>query len=136
MPNHYHFLLRQNSDIPIYRIFNDSFTSYVLHYNSKYKRKGSLFQGPLQHIRVKKHEYFVCLCKYIHYNPKKANLVKDLSEWKYSNYLEWINASKGELFSEELRDIIASDYRNYSVTLLDYEEYINERDFQKLVLDL
>ncbi|MBC8526328.1 MAG: hypothetical protein ISS28_04325 [Candidatus Cloacimonetes bacterium] len=30
MPNHYHFFLRQDSDIPIYNIFDDSFASYSI----------------------------------------------------------------------------------------------------------
>ena len=90
MPNHFHFLMRQDSNKAIYKIFNDALSSYVRHYNFKYKRKGTLFEGNLQHISIKENNYFIYLCQYIHFNPKKAGLVKTLEDWEFSNYLEWI----------------------------------------------
>ena len=90
MPNHFHFFIRQDGNEPIYRIFNDTFTAFTLHYNSIYHRKGTLFQGPLQHIQLMNDGYFIQLCKYIHFNPKKAGIVNNLKLWKFSNYLEWI----------------------------------------------
>ncbi|MBC8526327.1 MAG: hypothetical protein ISS28_04330 [Candidatus Cloacimonetes bacterium] len=108
---------------------------YVLHYNFKYKRRGTLFQGPLQHIHVKNEKYLICLCKYIHYNPKKANLVDDLTHWEYSNYLEWVGKRNGSLYSKELIGIFPDDFKDYSQTILEYEKYINERDFIEIMLD-
>ncbi|MCK4340046.1 MAG: transposase, partial [Candidatus Cloacimonetes bacterium] len=90
MPNHFHFLIRQDSDKPIYKIFNDSLSAYVKHYNYKYKRKGTLFEGHLQHKNVNNEKYLLYLCQYIHFNPKKAGLVDNLEDWKFSNFLEWI----------------------------------------------
>ena len=135
MPNHFHFLLRQDSKIPIYNIFRDCFTSYALHYNSKYNRKGTLFMGPLQHIRVKTEKYLLCLCKYIHFNPKKAKLVKDLTDWKYSNYLEWIEKRNGDLFYNEIKQLFYYDIIDYEENILEYEQYINEREFNELAID-
>ena len=135
MPNHYHFFLRQDSKIPIYTIFSDSFTSYVLHYNSKYKRKGTLFQGPLQHAHVHSDNYFVQLCKYVHYNPKKAKLVSKLEDWKFSNYPEWIGIRNGKLFSNEFKNMYPDDFYDYSNRILEYEKYLEEQEFQNILLD-
>ena len=45
MPNHYHFLIRQNGDypagLPPQRVFN----SYSKAYNKKYSSSGTLFEG-------------------------------------------------------------------------------------------
>ncbi len=119
IPNHYHFLIRQNSDKPIYRIFNGTFAGYVQYYNRKYNRKGCLFQHPLQHIAVNNDKYLIHLCLYIHYNPFKAGLVKKSEDWKFSNYLEWIGKRNGTLFSDELK-------KNYDITSKLYEEMIKE----------
>ena len=84
MPNHFHFCLKQNTEKPLYHIFNDTFTSYALHYNSKYNLKGKLLQDRLQNKRINDDSYLILLCKYIHNNPLKATLVEDLEKWKYS----------------------------------------------------
>ncbi|MCF7792924.1 MAG: hypothetical protein K9N09_03345 [Candidatus Cloacimonetes bacterium] len=135
MPNHFHFFLRQDGNIPVFKLFDSSFRPYVLHFNSKYKRKGTLFQGPLQHIRVKSNNYFVQLCKYIHFNPIKAGLVKDLVDWKYSNYLGWSGKGKSRLFFPEFKEIFADELENYEQTIREYEEYIEEKEFNKLLFE-
>ncbi len=135
MPNHFHFCIKQNSDKQIYRIFNDSFASYALHYNFKYKRKGTLFQGHLQHKKVNHDGYLVQLCKYIHYNPKKADLVTELSEWEFSNYLEFIGIRKGDLFTKKLLVDYKDDFENYKDTITEYEKYLEDSKFREILFD-
>lgn len=36
-------------------------------------------------------------------NPVYANLVKKPENWPYSNYLEWVNERKSELFVPDVR---------------------------------
>ncbi len=135
MPNHFHFLLRQDDDKPIYQIFNDINNSYVQHYNNKYSRKGHLYQGSLQHKRVKKENYIISLCQYIHYNPKKAGLVNNLSGWKYSNYLEWISKRNGVLFNDELLKIYFKSAELYKQQIKCYEKYLKYKEFAELLFD-
>ena len=52
MPNHFHFLIRQDSEKPLYSLFNHSLSPYVRHLNYKLKRKGPIFQEKLQHIKI------------------------------------------------------------------------------------
>ena len=135
MPNHFHFLLRQDNDEPIYKIFNELNNSYVKHYNNKYSRRGHLFQGQLQHKRIKKDNYLISLCQYIHYNPKKAGLVEDLSDWKFSNYLEWVNLRNGMLFNNELRSTYFDSAVMYKKQIKDYEKRMKEKEFSELLFD-
>jgi len=135
MPNHFHFLLRQDEDKPVYRIFNDLNNSYVQHYNKKYSRKGHLYQGPLQHKKVKNENYLISLCQYIHYNPQKAGLVDHLSDWKYSNYPEWIGKRNGALFNDELLNNCFGSPELYSLQIKNYEQYIKEIEFADLIFD-
>jgi len=135
MPNHFHFLIRQESDRPIYRIFNDSLSSYIRHYNFKYKRKGSLFEGHLQHINIKEDKYLSYLCQYIHFNPKKAGIVDSLKDWEFSNYLEWIGERKGNLFNNEILKTYFENSVNYQEDIKEHEKYVKEQQFGKLLLD-
>ena len=101
MPNHYHFLLRQDGDIPLYRFINSLFNSYVQAVNRQQHRKGSLFEGRYQYVHVNRDEYIIHLCRYIHMNPVKANLVLRPENWPYSNYCEWINLRRGTLKDQD-----------------------------------
>ena len=135
MPNHFHFFLRQDGNILVFRLFDSSFRPYVMHFNTKYKRKGTLFQGPLQHIHVTSNNYFVQLCKYIHFNPIKAGLVGKLTDWKFSNYLEWIGERKSKLFCPEVMEIFEDEFGDYEQTIQEYEKYLEESGFNKLLFD-
>ncbi|HHE38852.1 MAG TPA: hypothetical protein ENL20_09810 [Candidatus Cloacimonetes bacterium] len=135
MPNHFHFCLKQNSEKPIYRIFNDTLTSYALHYNSKYNLKGKLLQDRQQNKRIVNDSYLIAICKYIHNNPHKAGLVDDLEKWQYSNYLEYIGKRNGTLFSVELLENYHDDFLNYQDEMEEYQKNIDDKEFIDLLID-
>ncbi len=135
MPNHFHFLLRQNGDKPVYQIFNDLNNSYVQYFNKKYSRKGYVYQGSLQHKRVRKERYLIALCQYIHYKPKEAGLVNNISEWKYSNYLEWIGKRKESLFNDELLKTFFVRCELYRQRIKEYEIFLKNNEFTELLFD-
>lgn len=101
MPNHYHFLLRQDSDISISNFIQSVFNSYTKAFNKMFGRSGTLFEGPYKAIHIDNHNYLIHLCRYIHLNPLDARLVDFLQNWKYSNYLEWIGQRKSLLIDLE-----------------------------------
>jgi len=135
MPNHFHFLLKQVDDDPVYRLFNYFLSSYVQTMNRKYCRKGRFFESPLQHIEVFDPDYLIYLCQYIHYNPVKAGLVKNAESWEYSNYPEWINKRSGTLFTPALRDAYFGNADKYARSLEDHEMYLEEMKELKLIWD-
>jgi putative transposase len=97
MPNHYHFLLRQDGLEPAGQLPQRVFNSYTKAFNRRYDRTGTLFEGPYKAIHVDQDSYLLHLCRYIHGNPVKHGFVSDLERWPYSNYLEWIGARNGKL---------------------------------------
>lgn len=97
MPNHYHFLLRQETEQALSKFINVLFNAYVQAVNRQQGRKGTLFEGRFRHVWVNREEYLIHLCRYIHLNPVKANLVSQIEDWPYSNYLEWIGQRTGTL---------------------------------------
>ena len=69
MPNHYHFLLRQDTDVSISDFIQAVYNSYAKAFNRMYNRSGTLFEGPFKSILVDSDEYLAHLCRYIHRNP-------------------------------------------------------------------
>jgi putative transposase len=135
MPNHFHFCIHQNSDYPVFKIFNSVSTSYAMYYNNKYKRKGKVFAGKLQHKRIRDDKYLIAVCQYIHFNPVKASLVSDISDWKYSNYPEYVNRRNGTLFSQKLIEIYSDIFMDYENHIRNYEQYLEDNEFQELLFE-
>lgn len=71
--------------------------SYTKAINKRFQRVGVLFQGQFQAKPILTSSYLLNLCRYIHANPVKDGLVANISDWQYSNYLEWIGERDGKL---------------------------------------
>ena len=104
-----------------------------MHYNKKYKRYGKLFAGKLQHKQLHTDEYLITLCEYIHFNPKKAGLVNKLSDWQFSNYLEYTNKRDGTLFSRKLILDYPDIFCDYANTIIEYEKNLDDNKFNELL---
>ena len=94
LPNHYHFLLRVNDDIP-HLSFSKQFSKCILSYtnaiNNRVKRNGSLFMTYFRRIKVNDEKYLKYLLCYIHTNPSKHKIIDDFRTWKYSSYQAMIS---------------------------------------------
>ncbi len=135
MPNHFHFLIRQDNDRPAYKIFNNLFSYYVQVFNKRHNRKGRLFQGPLKHKLINKEEYLIYLCQYIHCNPVKAGIINNIEEWEFSNYLEWTGNRNGTLFCDDLLNEYFENREHYEESIHEYEQYLKEKEFRSYLFD-
>lgn len=136
MPNHYHFLVRQDDKHPAGRFPQYVFNSYSKAYNKMYAHSGTLFGGRFRAKPVQSTGHLLQLCRYIHGNPVKDGMVAEPGQWPYSNYLEWIGERPGTLLD---RGFIREQFSNvevykqfvvqYLTTLClpdDMQKYINE----------
>lgn len=69
MQNHYHLLLRQQTEKGISQFMQKLGTAYTMYFNTKYERSGVLFQGVFKAIHIDKENYLTQLSRYIHLNP-------------------------------------------------------------------
>ena len=114
MPNHYHILVRQNSDHPAYLLPQRVFNRYTKAFNQSYSHSGTLFEGRYKCKVVEDDSYLIHLCKYIHINPIKAGLVTKPEDWDYSNYQEFIGLRNGSLFDPGFFEEYFHDNKEYS----------------------
>ena len=79
MPNHFHLLVKTGED-SISRMMSRLSTSYAVFFNRRHARAGMLFQNRFKSVVCDAETYFKELVAYIHLNPLRAGLVKDLEE--------------------------------------------------------
>ena len=101
MPNHYHFLVRQDGEHPARYLPQYVFNSYSSAYNILYDHSGTLFEDKYKVEAVQNEKHLLHLCRYIHGNPVKDGMVADPADWEYSNYLEWIGEREGTIYSPD-----------------------------------
>jgi putative transposase len=136
MPNHYHFLLRQEAEYSVSQLIQSVFNIYSKAFNRMYDRSGTLFGSPFHAIEVLHEGYLIHLCRYIHRNPLEADLVDDIRHWPYSNYLEWINKRNNRLVDRNFIDANFSNPTEYEKFVLDYQSPNKiEMDFQKYLIE-
>jgi len=115
MTNHAHILLR-SAKIGLSGYMRRLLTGYAISYNRRHKRWGHLFQNRYKSILCEEDAYFTELVRYIHLNPLRAKLVKNLdkldryrwsghsvllgkvkNEWQDREYvLKWFGKKEGE----------------------------------------
>jgi putative transposase len=92
IPNHFHLMLRTGST-PLSKIMRRLMTGYAVTFNKRHacplmpehtdgrrERIGHLFQNRYKSIVCEEDPYLLELIRYIHLNPLRAGLVKDLRE--------------------------------------------------------
>ena len=78
MPNHFHLLLRTGT-VPIATIMRRLLTGYAIFHNRRHTRHGHLFQNRYKSILCQENAYLMELVRYIHLNPLRANIIKDIN---------------------------------------------------------
>ena len=102
MPNHFHFSAKQNTDFPLSAFMLKICTSYSKYFNKKYNRVGSLFQDQFKAVEIKSNEQLLWLTAYIHNNPLRAGIVRDLEKYPYSSHLDYLGMRQGTLCKKDL----------------------------------
>ena len=77
IPNHFHLLLK-TGQAPIATVMRRLLSGYATYHNKRHRRSGHLFQNRYKSILCQEDAYLLELVRYIHLNPIRAKLVKDV----------------------------------------------------------
>lgn len=88
MTNHVHLLIREGQE-GLAAVIRSISIAYAIHFNRSYEHKGHLFQDRFKSEPVNDMAYFVTLLRYIHQNPVAAGIVKRVSNYTWSSYMEY-----------------------------------------------
>lgn len=80
MPNHFHFLLRQESESGISRFLANFQNSFTRYFNTRHDRSGHLLQGQFKAVRIGNENQLLHTSRYVHLNPYTSYVVKSVEE--------------------------------------------------------
>lgn len=89
MPNHFHLLIEQCSDISISKLMSKVCTSFSMYINKKYKRVGHIFQDRFKSVIIENNQQLMWTSAYIHTNPIKDKIVMNPYEYRWSSYTDF-----------------------------------------------
>ncbi len=96
MPNHFHFLVKQNQVNGLKIFLHRLCTSYSSYFNKKYGHSGHIFQGIYKSKNVLNDSYLTQLIAYIHLNPLQP------FEWKYSSMAVYLGQENNGLANPQI----------------------------------
>ncbi len=119
IPNHYHLLIHT----PLgnlsrgMRHLNGVYTQKI---NRKYKAEGSLFKGRFKSILIEKESYLEELVRYIHRNPYRAKLEREIGQHKWTSHSAYMKMEKRPPWLET-EDVLLqfSEYEKEAMRQLD-----------------
>lgn len=108
MSNHFHILITQTEKGDISKFMQKLTTAYVMYYNKKYKRIGSLFEGKFKAEHLDSDTYLKYIFSYIHLNPlklidkdwkekgihNKKSALDYLYSYLYSSYIDYLGKER------------------------------------------
>jgi len=123
MSNHFHLLLMPTT-VSLSETMRRLLTSYAVYFNRKYHRTGHLFQNRYKSILCEEEPYFLELVRYIHLNPLRAGLVKDMEElnqylWSGHSVLLGNRTMEGQ----ETNEVLARFGKRKKRSLLGYRQF-------------
>lgn len=98
MPNHFHLLIKQVNERSMAHFMHSLITKYVMYFNKRNKRVGTLFQGKYKTVRITSEEQYTYITKYIHRNPLPSHPtgsdLEGLADYKFSSYGNYLGLFK------------------------------------------
>ncbi|MCH7769877.1 MAG: hypothetical protein IIA49_02475 [Bacteroidetes bacterium] len=101
-------------------------SSYTKAINKAFSRTGSLFQNHTKTKLITDERYLLTLTNYIHQNPLRIGIVKNIVDWEFSSYRDYIGKRKGTLIDKTL---IQKEFNSIDEFILFSSQKIDKVDF-------
>ncbi len=124
MPNHFHLLVKQTTIDGITKLIRAVCTNYVMYFNSKYERIGTLFQGKYRAALISNDAYLLHLSRYIHLNPYPEH---EPRFYEYSSYSYYLGTKNAEwLKKDEILSFFSKGNKGQTKDYLSYESFVDD----------
>ena len=127
MNNHSHFLIYSEKNEFLSNFMQKINTSYSRFYNITNKRVGYVFRDRYLSQDILNHQHLYNCLKYIHNNPVKANMVKNMADYKYSSYNEFLGEKC--IISDKSLRLLFGTTKNYMNQFKFIHSTFNEENF-------
>lgn len=126
MGNHVHLLLKTVNE-PLGITMRRLISSYVIWYNKKHGRIGHLFQGRFKSEPVENDAYLLTVIRYIFQNPVKAKMVRRVGDYKWSNYIDYLEENN----NYNTAFVLSVFDRDKSKARRKFVEFVNQKNADK-----
>ncbi|MBI2614006.1 MAG: transposase [Candidatus Levybacteria bacterium] len=138
MPNHFHFLLKQNKDNGISKFVSQFTNSYTRYFNTLNERVGPLFQGVFKSVYIEADEQLIHVSRYIHLNPVVSNVIReeDLLAYPWSSLPDYLGSGvSAQIFTDPVLSHFKSpqEYRRFIFDQIGYGKELER--IKHLVVD-
>jgi REP element-mobilizing transposase RayT len=121
MDNHYHLFIKTTKPNLSQGIHYLN-SAYVNWFRNKHQIIGPLFQGRFKSILVDADNYALILSAYIHLNPLRVGIVRQLEDYPWSSYLDYLNLKKSNISDPSF--ILSLIDNNTFNSIKKYREYV------------
>ena len=121
MDNHYHLFIKTNKSNLSQGIHYLN-SSYANWFRNNHQIIGPLFQGRFKSTLVDADNYALVLSAYIHLNPLRAGIVKQLEDYPWSSYLDYLHSRKSNISDPSL--VLNLIDNNTFNSIKKYREYV------------
>lgn len=135
MDNHIHMMISEREE-DIAKVIKRITVSYVFYFNKKYKRVGHLFQDRYKSEVVSEDGYALTLVRYIHKNPVKAGMVKEMGNYRwssYNGYLDEEDYSEKVIDTEIIMGMLSEDKKTARALYIKYMAQESEENYLDIV---
>lgn len=124
LPNHFHFLLKQNVEGGISEFMKRLLGGYTNYFNIENQRSGSLFQGKYKYKHLDTDNYFRNIFYYATFNSQVHNHPNSLENLAVSSFDEYKNNTL-KLISRNEMDFVTESLGSISKIQKDADEFIS-----------
>ena len=110
MTNHVHLLVSPQEESSLAKTIQMVGRYYVQHYNYRYQRTGTLWEGRYKATLIDTETYLFTCMRYIELNPVRAGIVTHPSRYPWSSYARNVEGQNNELITPHL------EYRRLGAT--------------------
>jgi len=122
LDNHYHLLL-QTGTIPLSKIMQRQNSLYSRYYNRVHERIDHLFGLRYKSIIVENEKYLFTVLRYLHWNPVRAGMANDVSDYKWSSDVFYRQGRRGLVDTSFIYNIISD---NRSIAIKEYVRLVQK----------
>ena len=102
MTNHFHIAI-ETDRTELWKIMQKILHPYSMDFNHKYHFSGHLFESRYTACLIEDERYFLEVSRYIHLNPVKAKMVRELLDYEFSSYGRFLGNGRSEIGRERSR---------------------------------
>lgn len=135
MPNHFHFLVRQEMDDGVSDFIRNLTNSYTKYFNTKYDRVGPLFQGPFKCVLIEDDDQLLHVSRYIHLNPYTSLVIRSLEELTtlpWNSFSEYVSGKSSLCDQQIILSLLSKD--SYKKFVLNHGDYQKKLEYIKHLL--